>query len=170
MARRKVLLRYFLHCYRSVKTASAPTLPSNAYAATWWWFPPFVSWLLPTVFLCLLGYTNICWKKIINTFCSYIFRLRNISMLKTQSSTILSMDLSTTWRRSYSRQQNYLCFWDNPIKKKKKNSYLMQFYEINICQIMIYRLYTVYKKHQMTKIGNQAKENSKVSSQVCCWQ
>ena len=121
MARRKVLLRYFLHCYRSVKTASAPTLPSNAYAATWWWFPRFVSWLLPTVFLCLLGYTNICWKKIINTFCSYIFRLRNISMLKTQSSTILSMDLL------YKQNFVEIGLWQNKVRgispREKNNQF-----------------------------------------------
>ena len=38
----------------------------------------------------------------------------------------------------------------------------MQFYEIHICQIMIFRLYTVYNKHQMVNIGNQTKEKSQV--------
>ena len=33
-----------------------------------------------------------------------------------------------------------------------KKSYLMQFYEINICQAMIFRLHTVYNKHEMIKI------------------
>ena len=39
-----------------------------------------------------------------------------------------------------------------------KNSYLMQFYELNICQDMIFRLYAVYNKHGMIKIGNQTRE------------
>ena len=47
-----------------------------------------------------------------------------------------------------------------------KNSYLMQFCEINICQVMIFRLYTVYNKHEMIKIGNQTREKSQVLSQV----
>ena len=34
----------------------------------------------------------------------------------------------------------------------------MQFYKINICQIMIFRLYAVYNKHEMIKIGNQTRE------------
>ena len=42
----------------------------------------------------------------------------------------------------------------------------MQFYEIDICQIMIFRLYFDYKKHDMIKIGNQIRENSQVLSQV----
>ena len=36
---------------------------------------------------------------------------------------------------------------------------------INICQIMIFRLYTVYNKHEMIKIGNQTTENSQALSQ-----
>ena len=31
----------------------------------------------------------------------------------------------------------------------------MQFYEINICQVMIFRFYTVYNKHEMKKNGIQ---------------
>ena len=31
-----------------------------------------------------------------------------------------------------------------------KNSYLTQFYEINICQVIIFRLYDIYNKHEMT--------------------
>ena len=42
----------------------------------------------------------------------------------------------------------------------------MQFYEINIYQVMIFRLYTVYNKHEMIKIGNQTAEKSQVLSQV----
>ena len=34
----------------------------------------------------------------------------------------------------------------------------MQFYEINIGQIMIFKLYTIYKKHEMLKIGSQTRE------------
>ena len=39
-----------------------------------------------------------------------------------------------------------------------KNSYLMQFCGINIYEIMIFRLYTIYNKHVMIKIGNQTRE------------
>ena len=42
----------------------------------------------------------------------------------------------------------------------------MQFYEINICQVMIFRLHTVHNKHQMIKIGNQIREKSQVLLQV----
>ena len=42
----------------------------------------------------------------------------------------------------------------------------MQFYEINIFQFMIYRLYTVYKNHGLIKIGNQTREKSQVPSQI----
>ena len=41
----------------------------------------------------------------------------------------------------------------------------MEFYEIKICQVMIFRLYAVYNKHEMVKIGNQTSENSKALSQ-----
>ena len=41
----------------------------------------------------------------------------------------------------------------------------MQFYGINICQVMIFKPYTVYNKYEMTKIVNQTKEKSKVLSQ-----
>ena len=37
----------------------------------------------------------------------------------------------------------------------------MQFYEINICQIIIFRLYTVYNKHEMMKIDNKPEKNCK---------
>ena len=47
-----------------------------------------------------------------------------------------------------------------------ENSYLIQFYEINICKIMIFRLYTVYKKHEMIKIGSHASEKSQVFLRV----
>ena len=42
----------------------------------------------------------------------------------------------------------------------------MQFYEINICQVMIFRFYTVYNKHEMTKIGNEPKEQQQKLSQM----
>ena len=38
----------------------------------------------------------------------------------------------------------------------------MQFYEINVCQVMIFRLYTAYDKHEMIKIDNQTREKSQV--------
>ena len=40
------------------------------------------------------------------------------------------------------------------------------FYEIHICQVMIFRLCTVYNKHQLIKIDNQTREKSQVLSQV----
>ena len=40
------------------------------------------------------------------------------------------------------------------------------FYEINIYQVMIFRLYTVYTNHEMTKISNQTREKLQVLSQV----
>ena len=42
----------------------------------------------------------------------------------------------------------------------------MQFYEINICQVMIFKIYTVCNKHEMIKIGNQTGEKSQILSQV----
>ena len=33
---------------------------------------------------------------------------------------------------------------------------------LNICQVMIFWLYTVYNKYEMTKIGNQTREKSQV--------
>ena len=47
-----------------------------------------------------------------------------------------------------------------------KNSYVMQFYEINISQVMILSLYTVYNKHEMIKIGNETREKLQILSQV----
>ena len=47
-----------------------------------------------------------------------------------------------------------------------KNSYEMQFYEINNYQIMIFNLYINYKKHEMMKTDNQTSEKSQVLSQV----
>ena len=35
----------------------------------------------------------------------------------------------------------------------------------NICQVMVFRLYTVYNKHQMIKIDNKKTEKSQVLSQ-----
>ena len=49
---------------------------------------------------------------------------------------------------------------------------VMQFYEQDICQIMIFRLYTAQTKHEMIKTGNQTREISQVLTQVlksfCC--
>ena len=42
----------------------------------------------------------------------------------------------------------------------------MLFYEINICQTIIFKLYTAFKKHEMIKIGNQTKEKSQELLQV----
>ena len=42
----------------------------------------------------------------------------------------------------------------------------MQFYEINICQVMIFRYYAIYNKHKMIKIDSQTKEKSQISPQV----
>ena len=42
----------------------------------------------------------------------------------------------------------------------------MQFYEINICQIMNFGLYTVYNKCEVIKTDNQTREKSQVLSQV----
>ena len=42
----------------------------------------------------------------------------------------------------------------------------MQFYEMNIYQVMILRLHTVYNKHEMIQIGNQITEKSQVLYQV----
>ena len=42
----------------------------------------------------------------------------------------------------------------------------MKFDEINVCQVMISGLYTVYKKHEMIEAGNQTREKSQVLSQV----
>ena len=42
----------------------------------------------------------------------------------------------------------------------------MQFYEINVCQVMIFRLYIIYNKYEMIKIGNQTGEKLQIFSQV----
>ena len=42
----------------------------------------------------------------------------------------------------------------------------MQFYEINICQDMMFKLHTVYNKREMIKIGNQIREKPQVLSQM----
>ena len=42
----------------------------------------------------------------------------------------------------------------------------MQFFEINICHIMIFQLYTAYNEHEMIKVGNQKAEKSQTISQV----
>ena len=36
---------------------------------------------------------------------------------------------------------------------------------INVCQVLIFRLHTVYNKYEMKKIGNQTREKS----QRCCY-
>ena len=46
-----------------------------------------------------------------------------------------------------------------------KISYLMQFYELNFYQVMTFRLYIVYNKHEMIKIGNETRVKSQVLSQ-----
>ena len=38
----------------------------------------------------------------------------------------------------------------------------MQFYEINICQVIILRLTTVYNNYEMIKISNQTRQKSQV--------
>ena len=52
------------------------------------------------------------------------------------------------------------------VSRVKKNSYLMQLCEINICQVMIFRLSKVYNKQEMIKIVNQTRKKSQVLSQV----
>ena len=42
----------------------------------------------------------------------------------------------------------------------------MQFYEINICQIIIFRIYTIYNTHQMIEIGNQTRGKSQALAEV----
>ena len=42
----------------------------------------------------------------------------------------------------------------------------MQFFEINDCQFMFFRLYIVYNNHEMIKIDNQIRDKSQVLSQV----
>ena len=42
----------------------------------------------------------------------------------------------------------------------------MKFYEINICEVMISRIFTVYDKSEMIKIGKQIIEKLQVLSQV----
>ena len=37
----------------------------------------------------------------------------------------------------------------------------MLFYEINICQFMTFRFYTINTKHEMIKNGNQTRKNHK---------
>ena len=36
----------------------------------------------------------------------------------------------------------------------------MSFYEINICQVMIFTLYNVYNRYRMMKISNQTREKT----------
>ena len=42
----------------------------------------------------------------------------------------------------------------------------MQFYDINIYEVIIFRFYSGYKKLEIMKIGNQIREKSQVLSQV----
>ena len=42
----------------------------------------------------------------------------------------------------------------------------MQFYEINICLVMIFRLYAVYNNHDVIKSGNKIRKKSQALSQV----
>ena len=55
-------------------------------------------------------------------------------------------------------------FFEHLRKFLSKNSYLMQFYEINNCQVMIFKFYAVHNKHEMIKMGNQTKEKCHVLS------
>ena len=41
----------------------------------------------------------------------------------------------------------------------------MQFCEISICQVVIFKIYIFYNKHELIKIYNQAGEKSEVLSQ-----
>ena len=41
----------------------------------------------------------------------------------------------------------------------------MQFYEINIYQVMIFRLNTTYNKHEMIKIESETREKTQLISQ-----
>ena len=43
-----------------------------------------------------------------------------------------------------------------------ENSYIVQFYEIYIYQIMIFRLYAVHNKHDDDKIDDQTRDKSLV--------
>ena len=48
----------------------------------------------------------------------------------------------------------------------------MELYELNVCQVMIFGLYTVEDKHEMIKIRNKTREKSHVFSQALkqfCW-
>ena len=42
----------------------------------------------------------------------------------------------------------------------------MQFYEINICEVMNFRFYAVYNNYEIIKISNQTGEKLRVLSQV----
>ena len=42
----------------------------------------------------------------------------------------------------------------------------MQFYKINICQVMIFRLRIVYNMYEMIKIGSQFIETSQVFANI----
>ena len=42
----------------------------------------------------------------------------------------------------------------------------MQFNEVNNCQVMIFRLYTVFNKHKMIENDNEIREKLQVLSQV----
>ena len=42
----------------------------------------------------------------------------------------------------------------------------MQFYEVKICEVMIFRLFTVYNKHNIMKIGNQTREGTIASAPI----
>ena len=48
------------------------------------------------------------------------------------------------------------------VNSGQKISYVMQFCEINVYQVMIFRLYTVYSKHEMMEISNQTREKPQV--------
>ena len=39
-------------------------------------------------------------------------------------------------------------------------------FEINICQLIVFRIYTVYNKHETIKIDNQSREQLQILSQM----
>ena len=52
------------------------------------------------------------------------------------------------------------------MRNRVKILYLMQFYEINVYQVIIFKLYIFYNKHEMIKICNHTREKLQVISQV----
>ena len=44
----------------------------------------------------------------------------------------------------------------------------MQFYEINICQIVIFKVYSAYNKHEIMNIGNKTREKPEINFAADC--